>query len=226
MEHTSSIGSIESYFPLVDKIVHFEIRKLSIRRGMFEEIRSFALEGLVGASQSFDSDRGVPFEPYAAKRIRWSIYDGLRTAGWFPRHLLNKVKFLHKAEELLDAKSNDPKPADKNEAALRFADAVKDLAAVYVVSYAEDEPWKEHSVPAEADELVDKKRIYSAMHMYVQSLPQKERWVIEQHFYKDRRLTDIAQDMNVTISWASRLLSSGLRHLHELFEHAEDVKNF
>jgi RNA polymerase sigma factor for flagellar operon FliA len=123
---------------------------------------------------------------------------------------------------MTDAKSCDPVPSDKQEAVYRFRDAISDLTAAYVVCYTEDAPWNDHPVPAESDELVDKKRIQSAMRIYIQALPEKERLVIDQYFYKDRRLVDIAQDMNVTGSWVSKLLSSGLRRLQAMTEHLEE----
>ncbi len=225
MEQTSSIQSIQSYFPLVDKIVRSEMRKLALDREMFEEIRSFGMEGLALASQNFDPARGVPFEFYAQKRIRWSIYDGFRTCGRFPRNLIQKIKFLRTAEEMTEAALKSPAPSDKSEATHRFRDILGDLAAAFVVGYTGNRPCREPSIPAEFDDRVDQKRIGNTLRLYVQSLPEKERIVIERHFYRDERLIDIAQDMKITISWVSKILSSGLRRLREMFEHLDEYRS-
>lgn len=223
MKYTSTNESIESYFPLVEKILRSESRKLSIQHQTIEDLRSFAMEGLMGAMQNFDPSRGVPFESYACKRIRWAVYDGLRTMGWFSKHTLAKIRFYRKADEMLEAQSNDPPPADKTEAVHRLSNAVKELASAYVVSYCEEEQRDEKADPREPEENVDRKRLYSALKTYILSLSEKEKFVVQRFFFEDRRLTEIATEMNITVSWASKILSSALRHLRILFENRPDL---
>jgi RNA polymerase sigma factor FliA len=224
MNYSSTIGNIESYFPLVEKIVRSEARKLSIQYQTIEDLRSFGMEGLMGAMRNFDPNRGIPFEAYACKRIRWAVYDGLRTMGWFSRHTLAKIRFYRKADEMLEAQSNDPAPADKTEAVHRLSNTVRELASAYVVSYCEGEQRDEKADEHAPEEIVDRKRLYSALKTYILSLPEKEKFIVQRFFFEDCRLTEIANQMNITVSWASKLLSSALRHLRILFEKRPDLK--
>lgn len=43
-----------------------------------EDAESWALEGLATAAQAFDPSRGIPFEAFAAMKIRWAVLDGYR----------------------------------------------------------------------------------------------------------------------------------------------------
>jgi RNA polymerase sigma factor for flagellar operon FliA len=223
MESTSTFESIESYFPLVDKILKWEIRKLSLNSKMGADLRSHGIEGLLNAARTFDSSRGATFETYAAKRIRWAIYDGIRKMGWFPRHAVSKAKFYRKADEILSAKGKEPSPVDKTEAVHRLSGALKELTAVYIISYSEDALQNVEAENASDAELsVDMKRIVGRLRHYMNSLPKKERHILVEFFFEDRTLTEIAEDMAITRSWASKLLSSGLRRLrHLLGAHAQ-----
>lgn len=223
MGSTSTFESIESYFPLVDKIVKREIRKLTLHSQMEEELRSYGMEGLLNASRSFDPDRGVSFEIYAYKRIRWAVYDGIRKMGWFPRHTLSKMRFFRKADEMLEAKSMDPAPKDKTEAVHRLSSAVKELATAYVVSYTEDQLKDPHADIVEAEESVDANRMRGVLRLYVHSLPEKERAILLRFFYDDFSLTEIAAEMEITLSWASKLLAAGLGRLRNILNNRPDL---
>lgn len=223
MGSISTFESIESYFPLVDKIVKREIRKLGMHQQLFEELRSYGIEGLVNASRMFDPERGVSFEIYACKRIRWAVYDGVRKMGWFPRHTLSRMRFFRKADEILEAKSTDPAPRDKTEAVHRLSGAVKELATAYIVSYSEDQFKDAHTDGFEPEEAVDMNRIHGVLRTYVNSLPEKERRVLIQFFFEDFSLTEIAAEMDVTLSWVSKLLASGLGRLRIIFDKRPDL---
>ncbi|MBA2496732.1 MAG: FliA/WhiG family RNA polymerase sigma factor, partial [Acidimicrobiia bacterium] len=41
--------------------------------------------GLVEAARRYDAERGVPFDRFAARRIKGAILDAVRAADWAPR---------------------------------------------------------------------------------------------------------------------------------------------
>ena len=223
MESASTFVSIESYFPLVDKIVKREIRKLAIHSSNSEELRSYGMEGLVKAADTFDPERGIAFEVYAAKRIQWALYDGIRKMGWFPHHAVAKARYFRKAGEMLEAKTADPAPVDKVDAVHRLSNAVKELAVAYVVSYSEEKVVDVAGDDAEIEESLDDARIHGALRVYIHALPEKERAVVVRFFFQDRTLTEVADEMGVTVSWTSKLLSSGLSRLRNILENRPDL---
>jgi transcriptional regulator with XRE-family HTH domain len=63
--------------PLLN-LVNALARKYARWTGERDELRSAGKDGLFEAWSTFDPDRGVPFEKYAAPRIKWRILDRVR----------------------------------------------------------------------------------------------------------------------------------------------------
>ena len=71
---------IEQYVPLAQAIA----RGMRVASGALmdaDDVRSAASLGLIDAVDRFDPSRGVPFEAYAAQRIRGSVIDEVRRIG-------------------------------------------------------------------------------------------------------------------------------------------------
>ena len=144
-----------------------------------DELRSFALAGLATAIDRFDPARGVPFGAYATKRIRGAIYDGMAEASWFPRRLLRQIAFYRRADELLQSAADAPPPADAVETVHRLGDRLKELTAAYVTTYAADADREEAASPAEAEQLLERKRFATRVRAYVATLPDKQRTLVD-----------------------------------------------
>lgn len=138
--------------------------------------------------------------------------------GWFTSYNASKIKFVCKAEEMLEAKSSDPKPHNKAEAVQRLSDTVRELVTAYIVQYCEESPPKESIHNNEAEQQIDQNRCKAVLRAYVFSLPKIQSTIIQQFFFENRKLKDIAVDMNITISWASKLMSTALRSLRNMCE--------
>jgi RNA polymerase sigma factor FliA len=204
--------------PLIDQIVRIELKKLGFHPKFDKaEIRSYALEGLAVALDRYDPALSASFKAYAKIRIRGAIYDGLCRAGWFPRRLKRRINFYRKSEEILLSRAAESAPKDQVEAVHRLADTLKDLAAAYVTSLSalEEEP---EALGTDADDLVEHKRFAEKIKQRVEALPPKHKDVVTSYFYREMTLEEIAQKMNISKSWASKLLSSGLVKLRKTFD--------
>src|SRR5215216_2125126 len=76
--------AIEEHLPLVRHIV-FQVAVHFPRHVDRGELARAGALGLVEAAQRYDGSRGVPFERFAAQRIRGAILDTLRSSDWAPR---------------------------------------------------------------------------------------------------------------------------------------------
>jgi RNA polymerase sigma factor for flagellar operon FliA len=209
---------------LVDTLINKEIRKLGLSRQTIDDVRSFALEGLAAALERYDSEKGVPFKAYAKIRIRWSIYDGLERQGWFPRRLKRKINFYRKADEMLQYKSANPPPRDKLEAVHRLSDSLKELATAYVTTYAAEEENEPVSVDPVIEEELDIRKLTRLLVIYIGALPSKQRTVLQNYFFEDQKLNEIAAQMGVTTSWVSKLLTAGLSRLRQALEGQTEIQ--
>ncbi len=91
---------IEDNLPLVKHIV-FQVAVHFPRHVDRDELARAGALGLVEAARRYDEDRGVPFERFAAQRIRGAILDAVRAADWAPRSVRNLARKLEGAEQRL-----------------------------------------------------------------------------------------------------------------------------
>jgi RNA polymerase sigma factor for flagellar operon FliA len=82
---------IEAHLPLVRQVLssvagHFP------RHADREELAQAARLGLVEAAHRYDAERGVPFERWAALRIRGAILDSVRAVDFAPRTLRSAMR--------------------------------------------------------------------------------------------------------------------------------------
>ena len=91
---------IEQHLPLVNHVV----LQVAVRFPRYvdrnELARAGAL-GLVEAARRFDESRGVPFDRFAARRIRGAILDSVRSADWAPRSVRTLGRKLEQVEQEL-----------------------------------------------------------------------------------------------------------------------------
>ena len=91
---------IEDHLPLVNHVV----LQVAVRFPRYvdrnELARAGAL-GLVEAARRYDESRGVPFDRFAARRIRGAILDSVRAADWAPRSVRTLGRKLEQVEQEL-----------------------------------------------------------------------------------------------------------------------------
>src|SRR5687768_18518675 len=94
------VAAIEQYLPLVRHIV-FQVAVHFPRHVDREELATAGALGLVEAARRFDDTRGVPFDRFAAQRIRGAILDAVRAADWAPRSVRTLARRLESVEQKL-----------------------------------------------------------------------------------------------------------------------------
>ncbi len=217
MDQVTKDEFTHKHMAFVNRIVLAERNKLGANVDL-DDLRSFALEGFSTALSRYDPSRNVPFPAYAAPRIRGAIYDGLSQMGWFPRKLRRRINYYRKCEESLNQYGNTPPPEDKVEAVHQLANRLKGLASAYITTYAADAENEEAAEPAEAELALERKRFSSKLKVQISALPKKQRQVIQRYYFEDTTLVDIAKEMDISKSWASKLLSAGLSNLRQAFD--------
>ena len=75
---------IEQHVQLVKHIV-FQVAVHFPRHVEREELARAGALGLVEAAQRYSPDRGIPFQRFAARRVRGAMLDAVRAADWAPR---------------------------------------------------------------------------------------------------------------------------------------------
>ncbi|HEV7721810.1 MAG TPA: sigma-70 family RNA polymerase sigma factor, partial [Iamia sp.] len=94
---------IEEHLPLVRHVV-FQVAVHFPRHVDREELATAGALGLVEAARRYDESRGVPFDRFAAQRIRGAILDAVRAADWAPRSVRTLARKLEQVEQQLATK--------------------------------------------------------------------------------------------------------------------------
>src|SRR5918992_4629881 len=91
---------IEQHLPLVKHVV-FQVAVHFPRHVDREELARAGALGLVEAARRYDGSRGVPFQRFAAQRIRGAILDAVRAADWAPRSVRTLARTLESTAQQL-----------------------------------------------------------------------------------------------------------------------------
>src|SRR5439155_22858473 len=91
---------IKQHLPLVNHVVLQVAVRFPRYVDRTELARAGAL-GLVEAAGRYDESRGVPFDRFAARRIRGAILDSVRATDWAPRSVRTLGRKLEQVEQEL-----------------------------------------------------------------------------------------------------------------------------
>ncbi len=228
---------IEAHLPLVRHIV-FQVAVHFPRHVDRDELARAGALGLVEAARRYDEARGVPFDRFAAQRIRGAILDAVRAADWAPRSVRTLARKLEAAEQRLATE-------------LGRVPSLKEMADELGITLAElsklqDRLFRsvvlalEHEVTDDVDEdltlvdvLVDRTAVEPLeeletreLHAYlrdaVELLPERQRLVIVGYFLENRTSLELARFLGVTESRISQLRSEALAMLKEGIERQYD----
>ena len=190
-----------------------------------DDLISAGMAGLAHAARHYDPRRGVPFDRYAATRIRGAVLDELRGFDWASRPVRTKARALAGLTESLTATlGRKPTEDELAEAAgLSRADLHRltgDVHRSVVLNYEAivEAGDAEFLLPAAADnpeeELLLRERV-DFLATAMQALPERLQTVIRGYFFEERSVTDIAEELGVTQSRVSQLRSEALELLRD-----------
>ena len=227
------IARIESNLELVKHVV-FQVAVHFPRHVEREELARAGALGLVEAAQRFDASRGVPFERFAAQRIRGSILDSVRAADWAPRSVRNLARHLENAEQRIinrtGRRPTDDELANDLDMDLRRLHQLRDrvyrsvvLALDHYVAPDDDEDLTLVDVLSDPDALepgeeMEVRELRGYLRDAVKLLPERHRAVIVGYFLEGVSSLDLARYLNVTESRISQLRSEALEMLREGIE--------
>jgi RNA polymerase sigma factor for flagellar operon FliA len=220
------VASLSAHFPL-----HVERAEL-VRAGMV---------GLVEAAQRFDATRGIPFERFAASRIRGAVLDALRADDWVPRSLRMAARRIEMVETSLSVRYGR-KPTDAELAAesgsslerinevraLRERSALFSLDLTDVRETAAHHPIETVAASEQRDDFdqLERSELLGYLRDAINELPDRQRQIILGHFLDGRSTAELASELGVTRSRVSQLRTVALHELRRSISgHYDRVEN-
>jgi RNA polymerase sigma factor for flagellar operon FliA len=184
-------------------------RELNLVRST-DDLVSIGFEALLSARSTFDEKRGVPFEGYAYYRVRGAMLaDGVTIDGLSRRTIARIMRAGDAAAEELGeerAQRDDSDEADRITLGFEVLFG-KVTGALLCARVAEEEKTPESQLIAE----IERARVRAA----IAALQERERILLFALYFEERVLDDVAADIGLTKSGASRMHVRALGQLRQ-----------
>lgn len=191
-----------------------------------EDLFSYGVFGLIEAVERYDPSYGIPFQNYAAKRIKGSIVDGIRKEDWVPVTTRKKAKLIEQAYLNLENSENNTSDeavaAELKISVEEFRSWLNNIQYITIISL--DEPISEDENSPVKDIIKDQcapspaasaeeKEIKKLLAKAIGDLPEKERTVVSLYYYNDLSNKEIARVMELSDSRISQLHTKAIFRL-------------
>ncbi|MFO0415666.1 MAG: sigma-70 family RNA polymerase sigma factor [Pseudomonadota bacterium] len=220
---------ITEYYDYVDQVVSKVMRSMRLPPSLKEEFLSAGTLGLIEAAGRYQADRGLKFKTFAFLRIRGAIIDHIRTACDLSGYAYRRFRVLEMAQQMREDEL-DGRPvtqAASLAAAAHGVEFLEKIAVAFLVAgdTEEDEAQSPDQEKVDPERQLLFKQKSKKIRALVATLPEKERLIIEQHYFQDRKLVDVAaQFSGLSKSWVSRLHDRALILLRDkIAESKEDL---
>jgi RNA polymerase sigma factor for flagellar operon FliA len=199
-------------------LAHFAVNAVASRISLpshvsRDDLISCAQLALVEVARRFDPTAGASFATYALARLQGAVLDELRSGDWASRSVRAAARRTDAAADALAIRLGRP-PTRSELDALQV-----DVHRAVMVSMDAD-----HGTDGGSFDLPDTGesperallRSERARHLQeaIRALPDRLDEVIERNFFGDESLTEIAEDLGVTLSRVSQMRARALTLLH------------
>jgi RNA polymerase sigma factor for flagellar operon FliA len=184
-----------------------------------DDLASAGALGLVMAADSYDSSLGVPFGAFARRRILGAIADEMRAADWATRTARRKIKESLAVQESLTAALGRVPTVDEIATSLGVdrsaaTEALSDAARTVTTLDTMESDFLASDVTSPEDSLLETERTRYVL-AAVTSLPERMRYIIEQVYFGDRSVGDVADELGTTHSAVSQQRAEAIRLMRD-----------
>lgn len=211
---------IEHYMPVAKR---FAAKVFGLRANAatsFDDCLQYARVGLIEAIDRYDINRRVPFEAYAAPRIRGAILSGLaHETEVLAQRSFWRTRIRERTDSLLGDKQSRPERASLQD----LIQLTVGLALGMVLDdVAQDIPDEgQYSNPYAVAEL---QQLSREVRRLLPKLPEREQQIIRAHYFEFKELQAIAVEYGVTKGRVSQLHAQALARLRNLLGEQVDAR--
>ncbi len=213
---------IEQYRDYVHYIVGKMVTTLGLPVDYADEFISAGYLGLVEAARRFDFDAGTDFSSFAYLRIRGAVIDNIRKNSDLSGKQYRYARAVQGAQELRveEQASGEFSSSEDAEGALaQLLDFAAKGAIAFRLSVADVESEVSLREPtSDPEALFLAGEDSSVFRELVETLPEKERLIIEEYYFNDKSFAEIVDEhQEFSKSWVSRLHARALEQLKVLY---------
>lgn len=220
------------YYPVIAKIVNSMRGKLPTFADI-DELHSAGVMGLADAIPKLDPTKEKTFAGYVSTRIRGAIIDQLRSLDYMSRSARSDAKNIDKIKESLEQKlGRTPTPTEiRLELGVNKKQFDKIMRRTQPYSFFSINNSPENSntnIPSFAEtiaddsvetasETIEKREIAQEVRDNIASLPDKQRQVLENYYFKEKKLGEIAKEFGLTEARICQIHAQALSTLRARF---------
>ncbi|MFM7064858.1 MAG: sigma-70 family RNA polymerase sigma factor [Actinomycetes bacterium] len=224
---------VEAHLDLVHHVV-FQVAVHFPRHVDRDDLARAGALGLVEAARRYEESRGVPFNRFAAQRIRGAIIDHVRAADWAPRSVRVQARRLDAVELELSTRLGRAPSSAETAAALgmslaELASLRERLHRSVVLAFehmtvdTDDEELSlldviEDRTAVEPSAELEDRELHAYLRDAVALLPERHRLVVVGYFLEERTSDDLSRFLGVTESRISQMRSEALAMLKDGIE--------
>lgn len=202
---------IESYMPLARIIAAKAFALRSDHSVSFEDYLQYGRVGLMEAVDRYDLSRNVSFEAYAMHRIRGAILSGIgQESELAAQREFWRTRVPERLESLVGSMTVRPESASLED----LIDVTVGLALGLVLD-SEADP-VDDTVQANPYAATELAQLVSLLRRCVERLPEREREIVEGHYFRRSEFQSIAQQFALTKGRVSQLHARALKLLREM----------
>ena len=221
---------IRQHLPLVRRLAHHMIAKLPPNVEL-DDLVQVGMIGLTEALSRYDASHGAQFETFATQRIRGAMLDELRAGDWMSRSSRKNQKDIEKAVQRVEQRvGRCPQESEiAEELGLPLAEyqsllgKVRGMQLVYLEDMTRGSEegsegfLERHAAPdgeqSDPMALLRDGRLRSALVKAIESLPEREQYIMTMYYEHDMNLKEIAAVLGVTESRVCQLHSQSIARL-------------
>jgi RNA polymerase sigma factor for flagellar operon FliA len=216
---------VTDHLPLASFAVNAVAARISLPSHVSrDDLLSCAHVALVEVAKRFDSDAGASFATYALARLQGAVLDELRSGDWASRSVRAAARRTDAAADALTISLGRPPTREELAASLGVPRSDLDSLQVDVHRAVMVSIDAENGTDGTSLDLPDtgespERAVLRGeraryLHDAIRALPDRLDEVVERNFFGDESLTDIADDLGVTLSRVSQMRARALTLLH------------
>ncbi len=221
-DNTARSALIERYYFLVKKIAASLFLKRTDDEIEFDDYFQFGVVGLLESVDRFEQGRGASFETYASYRIKGSILDGLERMTEKRDQSTFRARMRKERLESLASNHSDKKST-------LFEEMVEIALGLAIGYMLEDTNLVQNANSASVNEAFNEKELsLLKRHLVdvVKHLPDRERVIIEYHYFEQKSFDKISHKLGVTKGRISQLHKRSLRLMREHLANTNSLDDY
>ena len=210
---------IEQYQEFVEGLVARLIRAMGLPHRHRDDFMAAGFLGLVEAAGRFDAARGSEFRSFAFLRVRGAVIDHIRASCDLSGQAYHMFKALESAHHIRMQSADDARngvSAPTGPAVEGVNVLSKSAVAFAMIANSTECSFLSGESDADPERELSKKQTSEKIRAAIATLPEKERTIVEQYYFHDLTLSEVAQQYaGLSKSWVSRLHDRALEMLRD-----------